>query len=248
MKITAKILCVLISAAMLCGCSEGVAEETTAAETEVTSLSEVTMAETVVIPTEAAVLETDEPETTVTEAETTLPETEAYSEQESSSAETYFDMNIPDYETLLAEFEKSTITYGNSTCGYIQSDQNWIYEDVSSEEYCVTSPDGISTISVFAMSDMGMNTVQYAYMSAVTMALNAEIDGYEHYNISEMTIDNMDGFYVVMNDLDTDLGFMLYLTLADEENGIIYNLIGASTDDSTLNVLYLSMMFDTFRR
>lgn len=246
MKLTAKILSLLlISTVLLCGCSEGTSEETTVSETEASTTTEITMAETIAIPTETTTAATGE-ETTTTTAETTEAVTETSTEE--TSAETYFDMNIPDYETLLADFARCTVTFGNPSCGYIKSDENWIYEEVSDEEYSLTSPDGTSSISVFTISDMETDLYQTAYMSSVTVALNSEIEGYEHYSISEMKIDGMDGFYTMMNDLDTDLGFMIYLTLADEENNIIYNLIGASSDDTTLNILYLSMMFDTFRR
>ncbi len=246
MKLTAKILSLLlISTVLLCGCSEGASEETTAAETEALTTAEITMAETIAIPTETTTTTATE-ETTTTAAETTEAVTETSTEE--TSSETYFDMNIPDYETLLADFARCTVTFGNDACGYIQSDESWIYEEVSSEEYSITSPDGTTSISVFLMKDMEPDALQIAYTTSVAVALNGEIDGYEHYNMSEVAIDGMNGYYLVMNDLDTDLGFMQYLTLADEENNVIYSLVAASTDDSSINMVYLSMMFDTFKR
>ncbi|MBQ8786457.1 MAG: hypothetical protein IJZ61_02350 [Oscillospiraceae bacterium] len=246
MKLTAKILSLLlISTVFLCGCSEGTSEETTAAETETSTTAEITMAETIAIPTETTTTAATE-ETTTTATETTEYDTEASAEE--TSAETYFDMNIPDYETLLADFAECTVTYGNTACGYIQSDESWIYEEVSEEEYSITAPDGETSISVFLMKDFNLDTLQIAYTTAAAVALNGEIEGYEHHTMSEVNIDGMNGYFLVMNDLDTDLGFMQYLTLADEENNIIYNLVAASTDDSSINIIYLSMMFDTFKR
>ncbi|MBQ5319116.1 MAG: hypothetical protein J6K17_08475 [Oscillospiraceae bacterium] len=239
MKLTTKIITVLISALMLCGCSENESEKNTPPETEIVSLADVTMAETIAVPTETTITTTTAEETTTT-SETTTPEPITEINNESLFPDI-------DYEALANEFYESIVEVGNEASGYISVYPDWIYEEYENGDYDVYSPDGINFLTVATITDLEeMDLLQTAYTTSYAVVLNSEIDGYESYTVSDVTVGNLAGYYSIMMDYDSDLGFIFYLALCDEETHTLRTVIAASSDMSLPNVSVVSMMFDTY--
>lgn len=250
-KITA-VLSLALCGAMLAACGNDAAGDAEPSGTQAASVSEAE-ADTESETERVTVLETP--------AETeTNPETEAASESESKSetesetvsympdsdfSEMVESMNIDEMMKLIEENSK---TVGNDTAGYITVYFGENYEEYEDGNFTVTSEDGKTRIFTELYSDMQTDLEQTAYMFCLTVAMNAEIEGYETYNVTDVTVDGMNGGFAVMIDSDTDLGFKLYAAFADNENGIIRALGCECSDFTEEKLISSSVTFDTYRR
>ena len=233
MKLTSKILSALICTAFLCGCSGNSVQQEAVSESETVTLAETTTADT------------EETTKITTSEETTPAETEA--PEEEAVSETLFDLSI-DLDSVMKDYAANAVEFGNEASGYISMYPDWTYEENDYGEYTLTSPDGNSYISTLIFTDISTDLSQSAAMFCLTVASNAEIDGYDSSTTNEVVTDGMTGYFTIMIDSDTDLGFRLYAAYPDEENGMIRAVKAECPELTTENVMLLSAAFDSYHR
>lgn len=250
-KITA-IAALVLCGTMLAACGNGGTEDTVPTDTQAASVSESES-------TTESESETESETVTVTEAEPetetsteTEPETVSETESETVSyipdsefSEMVESMDIDEMMKLIGENSK---TVGNDTAGYITVYFGEKYEEYEDGNFTVTSQDGKTRIFTELYSDMQTDLEQTAYMFCLTVAMNAEIEGYETYNINDVTVDGMNGGFAVMIDVDTDLGFKLYAAFADNESGMIRALGCECSEFTNESLIASSVVFDSYRR
>ncbi|MDE6599470.1 MAG: hypothetical protein K2K34_05255 [Oscillospiraceae bacterium] len=234
-KITA-ILSLLLCGAMLASCGNGGGGDAASDDTQAASVSET---------------ETETTAETETETEaSTEAETEASSETVSYMPESEIDEIIDnkDIDAMMKIIEENSKTVGNDAAGYITVYIGDTYEEYEDGNFAVTSEDGKTRIFTELYSGLQTDLEQTAYMFCLTVAMNSEIDGYETYNVNNVSVDGMNGCFAVMIDGDTDLGFKLYAAFADPESGMIRALGCECSDFTNEKVIVSSVTFDSYRR
>lgn len=245
---------VLLAAMLMTACGGNAADsseaEISAAESEITTISE-TSAETddtTEITTEKTEAETEETtesaesETETQPSETTEAETAAETEAVSET------MSAEELAAIMELIEANSKTVGNDTAGYITVYSGSGYEEDEYGDFTVTSEDGAERIDVMFYDNLQTNLDQTAYMFCLTAVMNAEIDGFEVYNITEVTVDGMEGYFGVMIDDDEGTGFRLYAAFADKDSEMVRVLRCESSDYTSENVIVASVVFDSYRR
>lgn len=252
MKKTAAIAAVALCGAMLAACANNGTGDTEPTDTQTASVSE---SETTASETESTT-ESEAESATETEAETTSTKTETETESETVSETVSY---MPDSEfsemvesmdidEIMKIIEENSKTVGNDTAGYITVYFGENYEEYEDGNFTVTSEDGKTRIFTELYSDMQTDLEQTAYMLCLTVAMNAEIEGYETYNVNDVTVDGMNGGFAVMIDGDTDLGFKLYAAFADNESGMIRALGCECSEFTNESLIASSVVFDSYRR
>lgn len=153
-----------------------------------------------------------------------------------------------DIGEMMKLIEENSKTVGNDSAGYITVYFGEKYEEYEDGSFTVTSEDGKTRIFTELYSDLRTDLEQTAYMFCLTAAMNSEIDGYETYNINDVTVDGMNGAFAVMIDSDSDLGFKLYAAFADTESGMIRALGCECSDFTEEGLIASSLVFDSYRR
>ena len=251
MKKTMAILSLALCGAMLTACGNNSAGDTEPTDTQTTYASE---SETTASETESATESETESETaTMTETKTsTETETESVTESETVSympdSELSEIVENMDIDEMMRIIEENSKTVGNDTAGYITVYFGEKYEEYEDGNFTVTSEDCKTRIFTEFYSDLQTDLEQTAYMLCLTVAMNAEIEGYETYNVTDVSVDGMNGGFAVMIDGDTDLGFRLYAAFADTENGTIRALGCESSDFTEEHLIASSMVFDSYSR
>lgn len=258
MKKFTAILSLALCGAMLAGCGNSGGGDAASADTQTASAVEAeteTETETEASEETETVTETETETKTETETETeteTSTETETEASSETVSNETDSDVSglaeNKDIDGMMKLIEENSKTVGNDTAGYITVYFGQKYEEYDDGNFTVTSEDGKTRIFTELYSGLQTDLDQTAYMFCLTVAMNAEIDGYETYNINNVVVDGMNGCFAVMIDGDTDLGFKLYAAFVDTERGMIRALGCESSDFTDENLIASSMVFDTYRR
>lgn len=182
--------------------------------------------------------ETDTDTETVTEP-SDVPETEPNRTEAGA---------VVDIDEIIKLIEENSKTVGNDTAGYITVYAGEKYEEYEDGNFTVTSEDGRTRFFTELYTDMQTDLEQTAYMFCLTVAMNSEIDGYETYNINDVTADGMNGGFAVMVDTDTDLGFKLYAAFADTENEMIRALGCECSEFTEESLIASSVVFDSYRR
>ena len=245
MKKLSALISALLITALLCGCSASVASEDILNETE-TEITEVTTEAAEETSAEKAESETTKEEiTSVTETETPAEETEAFSETE----DTTDILTLEEYSDKFSEAYLMTAQeYGNDIDGYIWAYPGWIYEEDEYYDYVIYNAEDTMAINVSAFVDESEDLLRSAYVSANAVLIDMEIEGYENYHMVESECDGMPGYFAVMTDEDTDLGFMYYAIYADYDNGWLRCITVAATEMTIENSLALSISMSTFSR
>lgn len=250
-KITA-VLSLALCGAMLAGCGNSGGGDTASTDTQTASAIEAeTETETETEASEETETVTDTETETESETETsTETETEASSETVSSETDSQVSKLIEnkDIDGMMKLIEENSKTVGNDTAGYITVYFGQKYEEYDDGNFSVTSEDGKTCIFTELYSGLQTDLDQTAYMLCLTVAMNAEIDGYETYNINNVVVDGMNGCFAVMIDGDTDLGFKLYAAFVDTESEMIRALCCECSDFTNEDLIASSMTFDTYRR
>lgn len=244
-KITA-VLSLLLCGAMLASCGNDGGGDSASNDTQTASAAETETETTTETETKTETeTETETDTETSTEAETEAPsETVSYM----SDSEVGEFIESLDIDAMMKLIEENSKTVGNDTAGYITVYAGQKYEEYEDGNFTVTSEDGRTRIFTELYSDLRTDLEQTAYMFCLTVAMNSEIDGYETYNVNNVTVDGMSGAFAVMIDGDTDLGFKLYAAFADTENEMIRALGCECADFTDENVIVSSVTFDSYRR
>lgn len=237
-KFFAAIFSLTLCGVILAACGNDKTPDAGPAESQTSSETKTAETET---ETETAETET---ETETAETDTAETDTETVTEP-SAIAETAESINI---DEILKLIEENSKTVGNDTAGYITVYAGAKYEEYEDGNFTLTSEDGRTLIFTELYTDIQTDLEQTAYMFCLTVAMNAEIDGYETYNINDVTVDGMNGGFAVMIDTDADLGFKLYAAFADTENGMIRALGCECSEFTDESLIASSAVFDSYRR
>lgn len=149
--------------------------------------------------------------------------------------------------TKPVEAETANNIVGNDTAGYIKAYYDYKYTEANDGSFSITSKDGKDRTDVLFYDNIQTDLDQTAYMLCLTALMNAEDDGFEVSNMNNVEIDGMNGYFAVVIDNDEGTGFKLYLTLVDNEKGIIRVLRHESTKFTQDNLLAASAAFDSYR-
>lgn len=250
-----KFILAMAALLLLCGCSSEttseIPESESAATTEVTTISE---AETVtatsvttfttVETTSAESTETDEEKT---EGTTSVEASETTTAPEETTVALTGSLSPEELEDTLGIIWQNSKTVGNDTAGYIYVYSEHTYEEAEDGCFTLDFEDGTHA-AVLYYEGIQTDLEQTAYMICLAAALNAEVDGFEYYNISEVVTDGMNGFFAVMVDRDGGAGYKLYMTMVDTDKDIVRALSLESPEYIPENAVAASMAFDSYRR
>lgn len=246
-----KFILAMAAMLLLCGCSSvkpsEIPESESAAAMETTTTSEAgtvtttsVTAFTTVEKTSAGSTETDAEKTDETTSETTKV-------SEETTVALTGSLSPEELEDMLGIIWQNSKTVGNDTAGYIYVYAEHTYEEAEDGCFTLDFEDGTHA-AVLYYEGIQTNLEQTAYMICLAAALNAEVDGFEYYNISEVVTNGMDGFFAVMVDLDGGTGYKLYMTMVDTDKDIVRALSLESPEYIPENVVAASMVFDSYRR
>ena len=243
---------------LLCGCEKSVeipseiseSTQSITAVKEVTEASETTLTTTSV--TTFTAIETTSAENAETDAEkmeetTSAAASETTKVSEETTVALTGSLSPEELGDTLEIIWQNSKTVGNDTAGYIYVYAEHTYEEAEDGCFTLDFEDGTHA-AVLYYEGIQTNLDQTAYMICLAAALNAEVDGFEYYNISEVVTDGMNGFFAVMVDRDGGAGYKLYMTMVDTDKDIVRALSLESPEYIPENAVAASMAFDSYRR